>query len=119
MTAQQIEQLAAPNYLANLKVIFCLLHEMTDRLLRHFLTDLEAGRDGTEFGEDAALETRTLARILLGQNPRYITIPWFSPGQIDVHLAKVEALDVTDPESRVFGAITRMLFRVMDIVAEN
>jgi len=120
MTSDQLQQLSNPNYLADFKLIHRLLAEMVNRILARLWTDLAAGLDGAGFGEAAAVELRALARVFLGLDPRYIPIPWFSPGGgVDDHLACVEGIHATDPEERVVMALDNMLRKILDVVAAN
>ena len=120
MTSDQLQQLSNPNYLADFKLIHRLLAEMVNRILARLWTDLAAGLDGAGFGEAAAVELRALARVFLGLDPRYIPIPWFSPGGgVDDHLACVEGIHATDPEERAAGALDNMLAKILDVVAAH
>lgn len=52
---------------------------------------------------------RLLARAFLGQDKRYAVLPWNSPGQIDVYVARRCGIQSDDPEERVAGALVRMV----------
>jgi hypothetical protein len=57
--------------------------------------------------------------MFLGMDRSYHAIPWFSPGQVDVHLAAVEGIEAADPLGRVVIAILRMLAKILDVVGAH
>lgn len=90
-----------------------------DSLVRNLVVESVARRQ--QLPTDKAISgdvqsCRDAAKILLGQDDRFHTIPFYGPGGIDVHLAKWSGVDETNPNNRVTGALVNLLTEIHGVV---
>lgn len=102
---EALQHSSSGGYLGDPAVVGSLLRTYASRVL----TTKYASDDA--FAKDVDSGARALARVFLGQDPRFPGPPWFSPGQIDVYVGKWSGTDSADPEERVAGG-------VLDLVKE-
>ena len=93
----EFDKLASQNYLGDIKVVSGLLKDFVNAFLsREFRDDEEAA----EYFADSPT-TDILTEILLGKDKNFSGPSWFSPGQIDVHVAKLCGYINEEPEQRI------------------
>lgn len=94
--------------------------EFMDSLVRGMVVESVARREKLPTDEaikgDLA-DCREAAKIVLGQDSRFQTIPFYSPGGgIDAHLAKWAGISDANPNKRVMGAFVAMLTEILEVV---
>jgi hypothetical protein len=107
-----IESTLVPNYLGNAKAVTNLLRSFAARMM---MTDFTNGQALVNAVDKAA---RRLAKVFLGQDPKFPGPKWNTPGQIDTYLAKWCGVDSQDPVERVAGALVDMMTELYQLSSD-
>ncbi len=94
---------ATKGYLGDVKTVNSLLRSFARRLLTGNFQDNEA------FGQAVDQSAKVLANVFLGKDKQYPGPAWFSPGQVDVHVARRAGIQSKDPAERVAGGLLAMM----------
>lgn len=101
--SQVLKPTGDKGYLGDVKTVNSLLRGFAQRLLTGTF------QDDAVFGQAVDQSARVLANVFLGKDKQYPGPKWFSPGQIDVHVARRTGIQSKDPVERVAGGLLAML----------